>query len=610
MKRLTAIALLALAMPLAAQSPPTGQADATAAVSGVVLDGATDQPLANTAVVLTARSAAGTSQRRQYTDAKGRFVFVNLPPALDYQLRASMLGYFPGGHSRAQGPSTDLTSLAVRPGEWVRDVRIVMWKPGSISGRVTDAAGEPMAGVFVRALRRVSIAGHDHFVATRAFSTDDRGRYRIAGLEAGRYLVQVPSVQGPPPTSAPATSGVFDSSGHFPAPPSPSPDGRPRAYPPTFHPGSRSLSAAASVEVSLAEERIGVDVVMQAVPAFTIAGRLEGPTESLTLRLMSAEPGPTGIGSEVSAAAIEGDGSFAFTLVPEGNYVIDARRTVSEYRLALSMGGAQLSRSVPTMGFSSSTLALTGANGSLQLAQTQYGSNRNASGASARWPIAVAEDQWDLRIPLHAAGVMDGRVVFENASPATPSPATRVSVRLEPIDGDPLLGAPTSASTAEGTFHLDGIAPAAYVLRVPSTTWIVRSITWNGEDHTAAAFDAASRDTFDGVRIVLTNRGGSVAGTVSAPGAAVILAPADAREWRDAGLAPPRMRDAIADADGGFRFAGLPGGDYVIAAVPAHERFSWHEPGYLERLARVAKHVTVPWGESLSVNLTLTVVPR
>jgi hypothetical protein len=608
MKRLTAIALLALAMPLAAQSPP-GQADATAAVSGVVVDGATDQPLANTAVVLTARSAAGTSQRRQYTDAEGRFVFVNLPPALDYQLRASMLGYFPGGHSRAQGPSTDLTSLAVRPGEWVRDLRIVMWKPGSISGRVTDADGEPMTGVWVRALRRVGVAGHEYFVPMRAFATDDRGHYRIAGLEAGQYLVQVPSVQGPPPVTPPSPSRALDPAGQFPVPPSPSADGRPRTYPPVFHPGSRSLSAALPVEVSLAEERIGVDVTMQAVPAFTIAGRLEGPTESLTLRLLSAEPGPTGIGSEVSAAAIEADGSFVFMNVPEGQYVIDARRTVSEFRLAASMGGTQLPRSVPTTGFGSSTMTLPAAAGSLQLAQTQYGTNRNASDASARWPISVAEDQRDLRIPLQPAGVMDGVVVFEDPPPATPA-AARVSVRLEPADGDPLVGAPMAASALERTFHLGGLAPGAYVLRVPSTTWIVRSITWNGEDHTTAPFDATSRRTFDGVRIVLTNRGGSVAGTVAAPDSAVILAPADPREWRDAGLAPPRMRDATVDADGGFRFTGLPGGDYLIAAVPARERSSWNEPGYLERFARVAKHITVPWGESISVSLTLIAVPR
>lgn len=68
-------------------------AAANGAISRVVLDGYSDTPIADVMVSLT-----GVVERervvsvQQATDARGRFVFENLPPA-DYQIRASGSGY-------------------------------------------------------------------------------------------------------------------------------------------------------------------------------------------------------------------------------------------------------------------------------------------------------------------------------------------------------------------------------------------------------------------------------------------------------------------------------------------------------------------------------------
>lgn len=201
---------LLLALPLhaqtPAQSPPTTPQEpppATAAISGVVVDGTTGEVIENANVTIAGAGAAGMFQTRQYTDAKGRFVFVNLKPGLDYTLTAGLPGYFSGALSRDVGVTDQRTPIPLKADEWVRDVKVSLWKPGSISGRVLDENGEPMVSVFVRVLSRVTVAGREQLARGPVSMTDDRGMYRISGLDAGRYLVEVPSVQGANPPSPP-----------------------------------------------------------------------------------------------------------------------------------------------------------------------------------------------------------------------------------------------------------------------------------------------------------------------------------------------------------------------------------------------------------------------
>src|SRR5205823_9211524 len=80
-------------------------------------------------------------------------------------------------------------------GQWLRDVRIVMLSPAAISGSVIDDQGLPIVGAFVRVLARISIAGRSRIASGRVARTDDRGVYRISGIEPGDYYIQVPSVQ-------------------------------------------------------------------------------------------------------------------------------------------------------------------------------------------------------------------------------------------------------------------------------------------------------------------------------------------------------------------------------------------------------------------------------
>ena len=172
------------------QSPPATQA--TSAISGVVVDANTGRPLAGAVVSLIQRTGAPlASTRRQLTDSHGRFLFSELPAGEGYGLNASRYGYLPADYGRPE-----FGGLAARfrlgEDEWISTVRITMQRPGAVSGTVIDEHGEPVVGVFVRALTVLLAAGEQHLAAATTTTTDDRGMYRLTGLREGKYLVAVP----------------------------------------------------------------------------------------------------------------------------------------------------------------------------------------------------------------------------------------------------------------------------------------------------------------------------------------------------------------------------------------------------------------------------------
>ena len=346
----------------ARQQVPTPAAPATAAISGVVTDGATGKPIGGATVTFTSNDGP-SNIHSMLTDPQGRFVFLRLPPSSDCKVFASKSGYTKGGFTRGGGGSVGnndpywwtQATLALGQGEWVSNVTLTLWRNGGISGRVVDELNEPVVGIPVRALRVILAAGVPHVAPGPIGTTDDRGMYRIGSVPPGKYLVMVPSVQSSAPASTSAltlagrrTDAVPDQRpindvglnmggdrlviGNYVTPP-PATD-RLMAYPTVFYPGARLLTSATPIDLAPGQEKGGVDVALQPVPAVRVSGTVIGAgalDPNFVLRLLPRGSENLGVGSEQATALVSASGAFTFLGVPSGTYTIDAGLNVTHF---------------------------------------------------------------------------------------------------------------------------------------------------------------------------------------------------------------------------------------------------------------------------------------
>lgn len=627
-----------------APPPTTPPPPGTGAISGVVLDGSTDRPLAGVLVYLGAQGRGAVGRvSRQVTDALGRFVFTHLPPASTYFLIASKLGYFDGRYG-ADGPAQQSSrTITLTDGQWMNTARVVMWRTGVIAGTVLDDAGEPVVGAYVRAVRQVVVGGHPQLSVGVTTRTDDRGMYRLAGIDAGRYLVQVPSVQMSIPAGAydadlarvsatakpvveamaRAVSGLsvvaadadpstVTVAAGYPLPPAQ--HGRQYVYPPTFHPAARSMADAATIDLVLGEQRSGVNVTLRATPAVRVSGDVQGPPDALvdlTLRLVPEGSEAFGNGSEAATSLVGRDGRFSFAGVPSGAYTLEARRSVAWYSSAASslyslptvpgrFGGSGL------MAVASATSGTSVSFLTSRLGDTHYARQRIDVGDRDLNAVVVA---------LQPTAELSGRIVFETP-PADARILQVIQVMLEPAGGDLFLGLPRGGivETPRGyEFTISGLQPGLYVLNGGSLPSTLKSVTWNGRDYTYRPFDATSGESIRDVVVTVGAKPAVLAGQVHdtqgqpAVGASVIYFPVDRDGWTNYGYQPLRLRSITTSSDGTYR-VGAVAGEFFVLAVPADRADGWKDPKFLEAASRVASRVTLDWGASATLDLTVQVV--
>ena len=165
----------------------------TALVSGTVVVAGTGQPARRARVTLNATEGGGS--RTATTDENGRYGFSALA-AGRYSLSASKTGHV-GVTFGATRPGRPGTPIQLGDGEKFEAV-LQLPRGSVITGTVLDEHGEPTPGTPVRAMRYVMQAGRRTLQQSGTGSTDDRGIYRVYGLQPGEYLVSaVPRNTGP-----------------------------------------------------------------------------------------------------------------------------------------------------------------------------------------------------------------------------------------------------------------------------------------------------------------------------------------------------------------------------------------------------------------------------
>ncbi len=601
-------------------------------VVGRAIDGATNAPLAGVTVTI---GGSGIRPMRVIVDPQGRFVFNQLAAGA-FTIAATKAGYLPGSYGTLR-PDGAGRPLELRDGERVTDAIVRLWRYATISGVVTDDAGDPVPGARVQALKRTVVAGRWNLVnSNQGANADERGAYRITGLLPGEYALVITSLtstlpmsllqvadatkRAPGPESsailrelqANGTAGyVSDLSQGFPhtrvgdlllqagGNALVGVDGRSvETYPTVWYPGAATPADASFVSVGPGENLAGIDLRPTLTKTRRISGTVvgpAGPVAHLALRLVPArlDDAAAEITSSLAQslttamAATDVNGVFTFLAVPPGQYIIRAVTTPRP-----------LPEPPPPSGPAPPPLVSTD--------PTLW----------AAAPVSQGDtDTVGVTVTLRAGLRVTGRVEFAGvAAKPTPAELRAIRVSMDPADGR-TVAYPSSYQAQidpNGRFYTIGLIAGRYLLRLDSAPrgWMLKSAIVVGRDICDVPL-ALDHDDVDGLVLSFTDRPSSLAGTVrNAEGrpdddATVLIFPSDGR-WTELGSSPRRLRGVRASRTGAFSVAGLPPGEYFVIAVSDAVVSNWQEPAFLQKLARVATRVTLVDGQALSLNLATT----
>jgi hypothetical protein len=412
-----------------------------------------------------------------------------------------------------------------------------MIKGGAITGRVTNAMGEPLISVQVNPMMTRDAEGNPVRGGGRSRFTDDRGVYRIYGLAPGTYVV--------------FTRNTFSS-------PYPSPYDLDA---PTFHPSS-TRETATEVTVTSGEVS-GVDIRYRGETGHVISGTVTGGGGSpplygsVSVTLTNAAGGAY---FGVSNAVRRDDGTTGFAIygVPDGAYEIVARRG--------GYGNEEPFASTPR------PVVVRGADvGGVELKLLPFGSIAGKFTLEAAPAVCETKRKWSLEEALLA-------LRFE-AKPAGSSSAVSRSF--------------VNGLTEKGEFTVYNLEANRYFLepRLPNENWYVKAITATSTTSSpAGARAAATRNSspadvgrsgialkagekIAGVTVTVADGAAAVSGKVS-PAKEGSRLPARLRVHlvpAEAGAAGDVLRyaEAFARSDGSFSLSNIAPGKYWLVARAA-----------------------------------------
>ena len=538
-----------LAQQAAPRDRPSPAATGTGSISGRVLVRGQPTPAPVRRARVTLRSEALPEPRATDTGTDGRYRFDNLP-AGQYRVRAEKPGYV-GLEYGATRPFVQAAPLEVGEGQ-ARTADISLPRGAALEGRILTEDGEPVQDATVSAMRLAYGPRGRRPEPVGQARTDDLGRFRVHSLPAGNYYLQM----------APSRLDALDRQT--------SPGERPAGYAHTFYPGTARVDEARTVTLVSGQEIGQLDFTPQIVPTARItvdvldaSGRRPA---SASCRLQPV----SGVGGTVSGF---GDprtsGSFQFPAAPPGQFWLTAA--------AMPAAGGDPEYAATRLTVSGEDLpALT---------------IRTARGATLTGAIEVDADG----APLSLAGlqVLAHEAEFELPNPAGPASGTTIAA---------------STATANGRFTILSLFGPRLLRtsRLPQG-WALKAVWLDEQEITDSVYDFRAGDQPRTLRLVITNRTGSVAGTVTGErgrpvgDARVVVFADDERRW---GLWSRFVRSAAVSAEGRFKLEGLLPGDYLVCAVESLEDDAWTDPSVLRGLRPMAVPLAV--AERASQTLTLT----
>jgi hypothetical protein len=268
----------------------------------------------------------------------GSYIFTHVPPG-SYYIVATSSGYVsplvalrlaearsqwdqrgPLGPQQKEAREKILQSLSrvdVQPNQ-PSTADVVLERGAAISGNVTYDDGVPAAGLRVEVLSRMLQDGKETWAPLNLgyqplpwILTDDRGSFRVSGLPAGKYAIEVTlEFTGAKMYLSSSSSTGFTSNAQA-------------ASLPIYSGNTPRVKDAAGFTLQAREERTGEDIVIPLSKLHTIKGNIVSATDGHivnygVVRLDHADDHSTaGYGS-----LTEDDMSFRFSFIFEGDYIL------------------------------------------------------------------------------------------------------------------------------------------------------------------------------------------------------------------------------------------------------------------------------------------------
>ena len=262
----------------------------TAAVEGTATNSLTGAPLPRVHVILRDPGDTTATQYGALTSDDGKFSIQSIKPG-SYAVTGSRVGFAMARGARLR--------LNLKADDKDGELRVQLTPVGAISGRVTDADGNPLEGA------AVIVEGSP---VRNEFTTDENGHYRIGGLAPGKYHVRarresvfMPTIDVRPEIRADGSVEVHDAT--------------------TYYPGLLTAKQAGKVEVRPGAERSDIDIQLVGMPFVRISGKALGV--------------PPGVGQPFAdvtmpesccpGVQLNSEGKFEIWGLDPGKYTVSAR---------------------------------------------------------------------------------------------------------------------------------------------------------------------------------------------------------------------------------------------------------------------------------------------
>src|SRR5262245_11941116 len=361
-------------------------------IAGYVVKMGTGEPLSKAVVTISAYNSGRNQTYTATTTTAGQFAFQNLEPG-QYKLSASRNGYVRMEYG-ARSPNRPGLPIGLNTAQKIGDVILQLMPAGTISGRVFDRDGEPLANVSVEALKYSYQEGQRVMNVVQTSRTNDLGEYRLFWLQPGQYFVSATPQDGQRgailnalAVAGPGIAGnIVDIIGNRgggagrgggrgntgagqrgataqPPPPGPAapsvPDDQPgEGYVAVYYPGTTDAQSAAPINLPAGIVFSGVDLTVAQVRTLRVQGQVINgatgqPAQNANVMLVPLQRSTGGAGFRGGIrnpgnfrSRISAQGTFDIRGVVPGSYeiiaVLNDRNNRMTARLPLEIGGSNV----------------------------------------------------------------------------------------------------------------------------------------------------------------------------------------------------------------------------------------------------------------------------